>query len=148
MEWIESLLEKYGRLKLAQEAKDLDDARNVLATDREVVRAHHRRTLGESFRQKGDDDSMIHIGDRHDHVHVEETHTNGRRGLLAGPLGKLAVAAGLIASGAGAGAGGLLLLEALQAGPAQNSRWDPPVGMHPDQTDQDTRFELRLGPPE
>ena len=100
MEWIESLLEKYGRLKLAQEAKDLDDARNVLATDREVVRAHHRRTLGESFRQKGDDDSMIHIGDRHDHVHVEETHANGRRGLLAGPLGKLAVAAGLIASGA------------------------------------------------
>ena len=148
MEWIESLLEKYGRLKLAQEAKDLDDARNVLATDREVVRAHHRRTLGESFRQESDDDRMIHIGDRHEHVHVEETHTNGRRGLLSGPLGKLAVAAGLIASGAGAGAGGLMLLEALRAGPGPTLPPTPPSAVQPGHADQDTHFELRLGPPE
>ena len=148
MEWIESLLEKYGRLKLAQEAKDLDDARKVLATDREVVRAHHRRTLGESFRQESDDDSMIHIGDRHEHVHVEETHTNGRRGLLAGPLGKLAVAAGLIASGAGAGAGGLMLLEALREGTEPNASSTVPSAMQPGHADQDTQFELRLGPPD
>ncbi|HUG91377.1 MAG TPA: hypothetical protein VML55_11115 [Planctomycetaceae bacterium] len=145
MEWIESLLEKYGRLKLAQEAKDLDDARKVLATDREVVRAHHRRTLGEQFRQEGDDDGMIHIGDRHEHVHVTETHpANGRTGLLSGPLAKLALAAGLAASGAGAGAGAVLLLDALRP----SARQTPSPVVDQPASDRDTHFELRLGPPE
>ena len=145
MEWIESLLEKYGRLKLAQEAKDLDDARKVLATDREVVRAHHRRTLGEQFRQEGDDDGMIHIGDRHEHVHVSETHPPaGGPGPLAGRLAKLALAAGLAASGAGAGAGAVLLLDALRPAPAPA----PPAASDHGTADHDTRFELRLGPPD
>jgi hypothetical protein len=145
MEWIESLLEKYGRLKLAQEAKDLEDARKVLATDREVVRAHHRRTLGESFREESDDEGMIHIGDRHEHVHVSETHApDGRRGLLSGALGKLALTAGLVASGAGAGAGAALLLDAFRSAPTPHPT---PVAV-PDHDDQDTHFELRLGPPE
>ena len=46
MEWLEGLMTQYGKLRLAREAKDLDDSVKVLATDREAVRAHHRRTLG------------------------------------------------------------------------------------------------------
>ena len=135
MEWIECLLNQYGKLKLAQDAKDLEDSRALLATDREAVRAHYRRTHGEYFRvAAGDDgDGMIHIGDQHQYYRTQEP-----RDRSAGLLLKLALAGGLLATGAGSGIGAALLVDALrpQAGP-------PAGGAH---QDQDTRYELRLEP--
>ena len=49
MHWLEELLHTYGQLKVAGEANNLDDNHKVLAADRAVVEAHHRRHLGQAF---------------------------------------------------------------------------------------------------
>lgn len=134
MEWIECLLNQYGKLKLAQDAKDLEDSRALLATDRESVRAHQRRTHGEYFRENGQDDGegMIHIGDQHQYYRLPE-----RKAQNTGTLLKLALAGGLLATGAGSGIGAALLVDALRpkAGAATPA----------ERADRDTQYELRLG---
>jgi hypothetical protein len=82
MQWIENLLKTYGKIILAEQAKDLQDNQQVLANDRAAVQAHHRRTFGESYQAPQGDD-VIHIGDQHQHLH------QAARGL--GLLGKLAM---------------------------------------------------------
>ena len=133
MEWIECLLNQYGKLKLAQDAKDLEDSRKLLATDREAVRAHQRRTHGEHFRENAQDDGegMIHIGDQHQYYRMQEPKQSGTGTLL-----KLALAGALLGSGVGSGFGAAMLLDVLRS---------QPVAPAPDHVDRDTRYELRLG---
>ena len=134
MEWIECLLNQYGKLKLAQDAKDLEDSRKLLATDRETVRAHQRRAHGEHFRENGQDDGegMIHIGDQHQYYRMQEPKSQNTGTLL-----KLALAGGLLATGAGSGIGAALLVDALR------SRAEATIA--PERADRDTQYELRLG---
>ena len=137
MHWLEHLLETYGQLKVAGEATALDDNRKILAMDRKVVESHHQRNLGPEFQRipADSEDDMIHIGDRHDHHHSEPpaVQTSWLKWLI--PIA-------LLATGTGGGLGAALLWNHLTTPPKPAS----PMAMPP-ASDQDTLFELRLGPP-
>jgi hypothetical protein len=146
MEWVERLLDNYGKLRLAGEAKDLEDNRKLLEIDRAVVQAHHRRNLGKDFRTTedgSDGDDMIHIGDRYEHLHAAPS--------AGGRVLRLVLGAALLASGVGGGFGLALLADALRQPTALPIRpapeRQPPEPATPPAIDQDTLFELRLGPP-
>lgn len=137
MHWLEHLLETYGQLKVAGEANALNDNQKILAMDRKVVEAHHRRNLGPEFSQAPADseDDMIHIGDRHDHHHA--SNPAPQSSWL-----KWLVPFALLATGTGSGIGAAMLW---------NHLTNPPKPAPPAEiakpSDQDTLFELRLGPP-
>ena len=76
---------------------------------------------------------MIHIGDRHDHHHA----TNQAASWL-----KWLIPFALLATGTGGGIGAAMLWNHLTTPP----RPAPPA-VAPKPSDQDTLFELRLGPP-
>lgn len=137
MHWLEELLHTYGQLKVAGEANQLDDNQKVLAMDRAVVESHHRRNQGPAFEPPPADseEDMIHIGDRHDH-HPASLQA-GSSSLLKG-LTTLA----LLGTGLGGGLGGALLLNHLTTPPPRQTPAVPGPA-----SDQDTQFELRLGPP-
>jgi hypothetical protein len=149
MEWVERLLDNYGKLRLAGEAKDLEDNRKMLEIDRAVVQAHHRRNLGKDFLAAGDGsdgDDMIHIGDRYEHLHSAPSPSAGGRLL------RLVLGAALLASGVGGGFGLALLADALRQ-PVASPIIPPPERQPPKPealpaADHDTLFELRLGPPD
>jgi hypothetical protein len=102
-------------LKMADEAVGLADSQAVLKAHREATQATLRaqaeqvRTMfggDNKGSQSGDADSdMIHIGDLTQTI----THQAPKASKL-GALGKLAIGAGLLATGAGAGIGIPLLL--------------------------------------
>lgn len=138
MHWLEQLLKTYGQLKVAGEASSLDDNQKILAMDRRVVEAHHKRTLGPTFQPAPIDseDDMIHIGDRHDHHHataIAPTSSSWLKWLL--PFA-------LLATGTGGGIGAAMLWNNLTTPPHP-----VPPAVAPKPSDQDTLFELRLGPP-
>lgn len=140
MSWIEQLLNDYGKMRLAGEAKDLQDNQKILAMDRAVVDAHNRRNFGSDYRSPTDSEEsdMIHIGDRHEHWPSRRNPSRLWPALLG---------AGLLASGIGGGVGLTLLWNAIkpQGGNAEpNSNIASPASSR----DDDTLFELRLGPPE
>ena len=124
----DKLVEMWGRLRLAQEANLVQDSREVLATEREVVRAHHRRNLGDDFQQEGEMGDL-HVGDVVHNHHQQKSKTGGS--LLTQGL----VTAGLLASG-GIGASIPMLLGMTPRAEPQSFK------------DEDTRYELRLGAPD
>ena len=93
------------RIHLAHQAMMLDDAQQLLAINRQQVKAHGRMMC--DLPQLPEDNMGIHIGD----VHVAPQTASAKAGL--GMLGKLligsAISAGLLATG-GAGALGLAAL--------------------------------------
>ncbi|WP_166830922.1 hypothetical protein [Thalassoroseus pseudoceratinae] len=138
MSWIEQLLNDYGKMRLAGEAKDLQDNHQILAMDRAAVDAHNRRNFGSDYRSPADSESsdMIHIGDHHQHLPPRRSPSRIWPALLG---------AGLLASGVGGGVGLTLLWNSLKP---QLPEPVPQV-THPQQSpDEDTLFELQLGPPQ
>lgn len=150
MPWIDRLLEQYGKLRIAGEARDLEDSRAVLAMDRDVVRAHHRRYLSDDIPAAAEENDMIHIGDHHAPV-IQQPRSIGSKWwvilpALAGIAGGFGVSSWMLAG---------LVREA--ASRAIEQRATPPVQLPvrparplPSQRipqDSDTQFELRLGPP-
>ena len=115
-------LKKTAGMRLAHQAIMAQDAAQTLRSEREAVRAHHRRTHGEDFHDEGTPE-VIHVGD------IYQSTPGQPRSAGLGTLAKLGVAGALLASGGGLGAG-------LAAYFAQR----------PQTTDTDTRYELRLVP--
>lgn len=144
MSWIEQLLNDYGKMRLAGEAKDLQDNQQVLAMDRAVVDAHNRRNFGSDYHSPADsaESDMIHIGDRHEHLQSRPSPSRIWPALLG---------AGLLASGIGGGVGLTLLWNAIKPQPVtsepQPTEPAPQVASPQSSPDEDTLFELRLGPP-
>jgi len=56
------IAENLAKTRLAHEAMMLADAQATLKSDRNVVRSHHKNTLGDTFMDEESDDA-IHIGD-------------------------------------------------------------------------------------
>ena len=132
----------YGKLKLAREANELDDNHKVLAADRALVDAHHKKHFGSDYTTPANND-MIHIGDQVQHLPQPPK---------SGWLGKMLLGLGLLGTGAGMGVGGTLVASAiksaLEPAPQQVAPEAPPA-QAPAQThdDHDTQFELRLAKP-
>ncbi len=145
MSWIEQLLHDYGKMRLAGEAKDLQDNQQILAMDRAVVDAHNRRNFGSDYHSPADSEEsdMIHIGDHHQHLPSRRSPSRIWPALLG---------AGLLASGLGGGVGLTLLWNALRpesvATHPQTTEPAPEVAIPQSSPDEDTLFELQLGPPE
>ena len=119
-------------LRVAHEAAMVEDLQQTLRMDREVVRKHNGLPASEG--------EEMHVGDSiHNHYAVASPPTVATVAKGVGTLGKLAIAAGLLASGAGVGALVPLALGALKP--------DPPAVVDTD-TDTDTPWELRLLPTE
>lgn len=136
MHWMETLLNQYGKLKIAAEAVELQDNQRVLEQDSAVVNAHHRRYFGDAFKPPETDD-VIHIGDQVIHQHAPPP---ARKRSRAGGLLKMALGAGLLATGVGGGIGiGLILDGLLNRPPAVQP--EPP-----DYRDTDTWTDLELVP--
>ena len=145
MSWVEMLLNNYGKLKLASEAVMVEDRQKLLRDGRDSVKAWNQTILGDAMPAPKDTpagDDMIHIGDAVTHQHFPPPKT----GL--GTLAKLGVGAALIATGAGAGLGVPLILDALRPKPAVATP-DPPAPLLPPPTVKSqptTLFDLDFGP--
>lgn len=106
----------WEKLQQGRAAMHLQDLTSVLKTDRAVVKQHHANTL-DGFQPP--EDEMIQLGDNNveNHYHVPPDQPTAKPSTL-GTLAKLAIGAGLIATGAGAGVGGLMIANALTSKPA------------------------------
>lgn len=155
MAWIERILEQWGKLRLADEAKDLADNQKVLAADRAVVDAHNRRNFGESYRPEAEADDVIHVGDSVQHVYPAPP------APAPSSLPKLLLGAGLLATGVGGPLGAWFVADALRSRPAavqstttpaespaaeQTPVPEPPPVVAPPSAASDRDFEIRLGP--
>ena len=125
-----SLSDRWASLRTAHEALMVDDAQQLLRLDREVIRKHHGLPATT-------EDEVIHVGDIYQTTSQSPKVATVAKGV--GTLGKLAIAAGLLGSGAGIGAAIPLALEFLKP---------DPVAVVDTDTDTDTQFELRLLPTE
>lgn len=141
MHWLNNLMETYGKLKIAEHASDLDDNRKVLATDREVVKAHHRKHLGRDFESPETED-VIHIGDQVQHVSKTSWLMPLAVGLLSGVAGTGAIGAALLAAN---------LLKPTDK--VEQPTVQDPIQTQPQvqpqlqiPTDNDTKFRLQLVP--
>lgn len=102
------------KLAQARQAVLTGDLSGVLATDRAVVDAHHRQYLP-GYQSAAEE--MINIGDQ-THNYPAPVIQPAAKTTTLGTLAKLAIGAGLIATGAGAGVGGLMIANALASKPA------------------------------
>lgn len=166
MNWVENLLDIDAKLRLANDAKDLQDNQRLLALDRAAVEAHHRRTFGDAFQPAPapaePDDGMIHIGDTIQHVYPaggastppapvppgpDQTPT-GTTPPTGGRLVRAVVAAASVAGALATGAVGAIalphILEYFRPAAAEPAPAPAPADPRPD---NDTLFDLRLGGP-
>lgn len=145
MHWLEKLIEKYGRLRLANDAILTQDRSAVLRQGRAAVQAWNAMALGSSPAPAAGDEEMIHVGD----VHVTGAAPPPPSRSI-GSWGSVLVGAGLLATGIGLPTAALVLLRGLPAlrptapvpavpsqAPSESSTWRP---------DQDTLFDLELVP--
>lgn len=132
MQWLVNLMEVYGKIRIADEAKNLNDNAKVLKADRAVVDAHHRKYLGENYKPEAVDDDMIHIGDRIEHHHQPASKL---------PTWLIVLALTPLTGALGFGTG-LLIHKAL-------TKSTPPPTIAPQRPqDSDTQFRLQLEPAE
>jgi|LUML01.1.fsa_nt_gb hypothetical protein len=124
-------LKEIGKIRIADEAIMMQDVQELLAMEREKVRAHNRRFLGGDFEEH--DMGNIHIGDVNQSAPLVSTPS------APSSLTRKAIAAGLLALGGSAGAGGLALYEYL-------TRPQPPAAESFVDTDTDTEYEMKLVP--
>jgi predicted O-methyltransferase YrrM len=115
------------RLNLLQHAMQLDGQQKAMA--------HQERKADLAIRMGAADEDMINVGDTH--IHHPPTPASAPRSSL-GTLARLAVGAGLLATGVGTGVGGLLIADALK-------NWKPAAMVD---TDTDTTLDIELVPNE
>lgn len=133
MHWLETLMEKYGRLRLANEAIMADDLQSVLRDGRAQVRAAFAQKPSET--KEADD--MLVVGDNYQVTQAQPQHR--------GDWLKLVIGLGLLGAGVGTGVGGWLVADAIRSQkPAettviQSEQQDPTEPL---------RFKLELGDPE
>ena len=124
-------LKEIGKIRIADEAIMMQDVQELLAMEREKVRAHNRRFLGGDFEEH--DMGNIHIGDVNQSAPLASTPS------APSSFSRKAIAAGLLALGGGTGVGGLALYEYLTSEPA-------PAAESFVDTDTDTEYEMKLVP--
>lgn len=120
------MLRRWYGLRLAHEAILADDAQRVLKDARDATRAHNARIDSPDFgeavsqqREQAAEDAMgIHVGDVYYPPQAAPVQVvaqpEPRRQSVIGAVARAAIGAGLIATGAGAGAGAMILAEALR----------------------------------
>ena len=129
-------LKEIGKIRIADEAIMMQDVQELLAMEREKVRAHNRRFLGGDFEEH--DMGNIHIGDVNQSAPLASTPS------APSSFSRKAIAAGLLALGGGSvGAGGMALYEYLASKPA------PAAESFVDtDTDTNTEYEMSILPKE
>jgi len=108
-------------LAVAHEAVLLDDAKQLLASDRDATRAHQQQTNPPAA--GGEGDGMIHVGDQTIHQHVPPPPASSVPRLLAAAA---LAGLGLGGAGLGAGAAAYLLRPAAPAATAPGAPAPPP----------------------
>ena len=132
LSWKEKIVRGWMGTRLAHEALQVQkDARRQTIVER-LIRKTQDGTLGQKDAHAEVEPMGVHVGDITNHHYPPAARQQ------TGTLAKLAVVAALVAGGAGLGAGGPWLLDALQPPPADVTQ----------PSDQDTLFDLRLVPDE
>lgn len=145
MHWLEKLIEKYGRLRLANDAVLTQDRAAVLRQGRAAVQAWNSLALGSPTAPAAGDEEMIHVGD----VHVTGA-ASPPASRPPGSWGSVLLGAGLLATGVGLPTAALVALRALPAlrspVPVPTQPSPPPSGSSTWRPDHDTLFDLELVP--
>lgn len=123
-------LKELSKIRIADEAILMQDAQELLAMERAKARAHNRRFLGGDFGEE-DMSGNIHIGD------VNQSPSLASTPSAPSSLIRKVMAAGLLALGGSAGAGGLALYEYL-------TQEQPPAAESFTDTDTNTEYEMKL----
>jgi len=137
LDTFKDLMKKSAGLKLATQAQTIQSlGRNLLSEDQWVDRtkaAAHKSIYGEEFPTMSTEDEEMHVGDDNSTRNIY--YPAQPQGSTAGTLAKLALGAGLLASGVGVPIGGYIIAEALKNQPV------PAID-----TDTDTQYEIGLEP--
>jgi len=129
-----------SRLGLARQAIMVQDLGQVLADSRAVVTAHNRKHLGEDYNPPEEDDMGIHIGDIVNQPVNQPPVATPRKSGISPLMGGL-IGAGLLATGLGAGVGGLLVADAIK-----NIKPGSTVVAPVTPGDGNTKYQLKLLP--
>lgn len=124
----------WAKLRMGHEAIMLQDAAEVLRTNRGMVKAHNREFLGPSWKESAED-GVIHIGDVNQSAPQQVTQA-------ASPLSALAkiCLAFAISGPIGAGIAAIPLIQSWLSKPAAVAPVAPPATPNPQ-----TLYDLRLG---
>lgn len=117
-----------NRLALARDALMVHDQARVLDNDHAVVNSHHLTNLKN---YKPPEEPVIQIGDQNITNQAPQPPKRGMHPLLA-----MAIGAGLLASGAGAGVGAWMIADAIK-----NVKLSPRT-----EGDGNTKYQLKLLP--
>jgi|GEM_PF-1747972 len=132
--WTEKLAQMWWGVKVAERAENLRQAARRFDNVDSLVMSTREKLLGKEVvdnnRPEGEE---MHIGDYSSVTHQYLPPTNSTTGTLA----KLAIGAGLLASGIGLPVGGYLIAEALKETPIPKDEIVLPA-------DRDTLFNLEL----
>lgn len=123
----------WAKLRMGHEAVMLQDAAEVLRTNRGVVKAHSREFLGPSWQEPGDD-GVIHIGDVNQTVPQQTAATPS---AALGTLAKIGLAFA-VSGPIGAGIAAIPLIQSWLSKPAAVAPAVP-------SPNPQTLYDLRLG---
>ncbi len=130
----DKLAATWAKLRVGHEAVMLQDAAEVLRTNRGIVKAHNREFLGPAWQETGDD-GVIHIGDVNQSAPQQVAQS-------ASPLSAMAkiFLAFAISGPIGAGIAAIPLIQSWLSKPAVVAPVNPPATPNPQ-----TLYDLRLG---
>lgn len=132
--WAEKLAQMWWGVKVGERAENLRQAARRFDNVDSLTMATREKLLGKQIvdnnRPEGED---MHIGDDNSVVHQ---YIPAQRST-AGALAKLAIGAGLLATGVGVPVGGWLIADALKNQPKQVTPVDSTI-------DTDTQYEIGL----
>lgn len=135
--WIEDLMEKYGRLQLWREQIQAGDMKEGLDWTRQIANQSMEKFVGLKGSPSKDDD-VVNLGN----ITVHPAPVKQSSGFL----GKLAIAAGLIATGYGLPHAATIIADALKGREPTQVIVEQPPATTVEVPDSD--YELMLGKPE
>lgn len=132
LNWKEKIAQMFWAVKVGERAENLRQASRRFNNVESLAMATREKLLGKEVTDNNRPEAEeMHIGDDN---RVINQHMPASRNT-AGTLAKLAIGAGLLATGVGVPIGGWLIADALK---------DKPAPTTPTGTDNDTLFDLEL----